>query len=206
MKSNHPTLQHPERLHYCKQNKCACVLAALCGRKDKKERERETHSCSCRVKLSHLTYICTIACICYTIEQNNIWNYMCPCTVAHTQSCKCHASQLGIRSLLFWEDLTIVCVCGKLGIKHAPAPGKHRGPSKGQFVSFNCCLSACLPNRIKLCRSFAFLKSRTVLHKNTVDVITIGRGLVQNNRIAVPQETPIHFFAKAPEPLALGSF
>lgn len=33
-------------------------------------------------------------------------------------------------------------LCGKLGIKHAPASGKHKGLSKGQFVSFNCCLSA----------------------------------------------------------------
>lgn len=33
-------------------------------------------------------------------------------------------------------------LCGKLGIKHAPASGKHKGLRKGQFVSFNCCLSA----------------------------------------------------------------
>lgn len=66
-----------------------------------------------------------------------------------------------------------LCLCGKLGIKHAPASGKHRGLSKGQFVSFNCCLSACLPNGIKLCRSFAFLKA-VVFYIKTVNVITIG--------------------------------
>lgn len=75
-------------------------------------------------------------------------------------------------------------LCGKLRIKHAPASGKHRGLSKGQFVSLNCCLSACLPNGIKLCRSFAFLKSHTVLHKNRVDVITIGHSLMPKNWIA----------------------
>lgn len=35
-----------------------------------------------------------------------------------------------------------LCLCGKLGIKHAPASRKHKGLRKGQFVSFNCCLSA----------------------------------------------------------------
>ncbi len=129
---------------------------------------------------------------------------MCACVLppnqmhsrAHEQnptSAMPHRSVHQIITILRGSDHSL-CLRGKSGIKHAPASGKHRGLSKGQFVSFNCCLSACLPNRIKLCKSFPSLKRQSVLHKNRVDAITIGHGLVQNNRKAGSEETRIQSF------------
>lgn len=106
-----------------------------------------------------------------------------PCTVVHRHTIRqvpWLTAQYQVITILKGSDHSL-CLCGKLGIKHAQASGKYRGLSKGQFVSFNCCLSARLLNKIKLCRSFAFLKCCTVLYKNRVDVITIG--LMQNNRM-----------------------
>lgn len=117
-------------------------------------------------------------------------------TVANTiPQVPCLTAQNQVITILRGSDYGL-CLCGKLRIKHAQALGKHRGLSKGQFVSFNCCLSACLPNRIKLCRSFAFVKSHTVLHKNRFDVITIGHGLMQSNRVEDYEKTKMLFFSK----------
>lgn len=118
------------------------------------------------------------------------------CALTHNPaSAMPHSSVYQVITILKGSDHSL-CLCGKLRIKHASASGRHRGLSKGQFVSFNCCLSACLLNGIKLCRSFAFLKSCSVLHKNRVDVITTGHGLVQNNGKAGSKETRIQFFPK----------
>lgn len=81
-----------------------------------------------------------------------------------------------------------LCLCCKLGIKHAPASGSTEGLAKGNLSHLT---AGCLPNRIELCTSFAVLKSPTVLHKNTVNVITLGHGPVQNNRIGSSEETKI---------------
>lgn len=136
--------------------------------------------------------ICTIVCS----LQTNTYKRISTGTVAKTiLQVPCLTAQNQVITILRGCDHGL-CLCGKLRIKHSQASGKHRGLSKGQFVSFNCSLSACLPNRIKLCRSFAFAKNYTVLHKNRVDVITIGHGLMQSNRVADYEETKMLSFSK----------
>lgn len=83
----------------------------------------------------------------------------------HTKPCQpCIIAYCSISGHQYSEGIC-VCVCGKFGIKHTPASGKHRGPSKGQFVSFNCvCLSAKLNQIMQV---FCFSESCAVLHKNS---------------------------------------
>lgn len=85
---------------------------------------------------------------------------------------------LDISLLVFREELTTVCFCGKLEIKQAPASGERTGLSKGQFVSFNYRLSASRTES-NSAYLFAFSRINTVLVESRVDVITLGHGLVQ---------------------------
>lgn len=132
------------------------------------------HVCRSQRRKTAYSYHCTITYKLYAVQC--LINTCAQTTkLMHSHalnSAKCHATKYQYITILRGPAHSL-CLCGELGIKHAPASKGHRGLGWGQFVSSNFCLSTYWIELSYACR-LRFRKAAMFYIKHTVNMITTG--------------------------------